>query len=131
MSFLQGRKQGKTLVAQLKDINDRDKAQALTGCDIAINEDQLKTLAKNDYYWRDLTGLVVESQVDGRLGVVKEMMATGANDVVVVKLDQVKAEECGEKEILIPYLLGDAITEVDLEKGTMKVNWPEWSDSND
>ena len=59
IEIIKGRKQGKTIVAQLKGVDDRDKAQALIGSDIAIKQEQLKSLDDNDFYWRDLQGLSV------------------------------------------------------------------------
>ncbi len=53
------------------------------------------------------------------------MMATGANDVVVVKMPAEMVADKKEHEILIPYLLDSVIKEVNLEEGLMKVDWDE------
>ncbi len=131
LSFVKGRKQGKTIVAQLKDIDDRDKAHALIGKDIAINGDQLKELKENDFYWRELTGLRVVNCQDEELGTVKHMMSTGANDVLVVQHRIENAEVVKDKELLIPYLVDSVIKKVDLEKGFIKVDWEDWDEEND
>ena len=75
VSFIKGRKQGKTIVAELKGIDDPDKAHALIGCDIAIDESQLKQLAENEFYWRELQGLKGINLEDTVLGNVSSMMA--------------------------------------------------------
>ena len=131
IEIVKGRTQGKTLVAQLKGVDDRDKAHALIGCDIAIESAQLKALDKNDFYWRDLIGLDVEGVsstdsndrvLENRIGKVKSMMATGANDVLVV----VGIDDTGKKkETLIPYLMGDVVKSVDLDKKLIRVDWDE------
>ena len=124
VSFVKGRKQGKTIVAQLKGIDDPDKAHALIGCDIAIEESQLKQLAEGEFYWRELQGLKVINQEDTVLGNVSSMMATGANDVIVVKLDANIAKAKNTKEILIPYI-DSVVKNIDLDAGLIKVDWDE------
>ena len=41
---------------------------------------------------------------------------TGANDVLVVKREN-------KKDILVPYLFGDVVKDIDLDKGIMTINW--------
>jgi 16S rRNA processing protein RimM len=124
VTFIKGRKQGKTIVAQLKGIDDLDKAHALIGCDIAIDESQLKKLADNDFYWRDLQGLKVIGHEGAILGKVSSMMATGANDVIVVKLEAERAQVKKVEEILIPYI-DSVVKKIDLEAGLIEVDWDE------
>lgn len=124
VDFIKGRKQGKTLVAQLKGIDDPDKAHELIGCDIGIDQSQLKKLADDDYYWRDLQGLNVVNLDGEQLGAVSSIMATGANDVLVVKATNQKAEADGVKEILIPYI-DSAVKKVNLDEGLIEVDWDE------
>lgn len=124
VSFLKGRKQGKTIVAQLKGIDDPDKAHALIGCDIAIDERQLKKLAEDDFYWRDLQGLKVIDLNGISLGKVASMMATGANDVIVVKPETNSEKTKKVNEILIPYI-DSVVKNIDLEQGLIKVDWDE------
>jgi 16S rRNA processing protein RimM len=109
-----GQLQGKTIVAQLADIDDRDQAASLMGWDIFITQDQLPKAAKGEYYWSDLIGLQVET-IDGvQLGVVDSLLETGANDVIIVQ---------GERERVIPFLQGRTIIKVDLEAGKIIVDW--------
>ena len=131
ISLIKGRKQGKTIVAQLKGVDNRDEAQALIGCDIAIRDEQLKKLDGNDFYWRELKGLKVINCEDEELGIVKEMMATGANDVIVVKLTADRAKVSKENELLIPYLMDSVIKRVDLDKGLIQVDWEDWDEELD
>ncbi|MFL0796528.1 MAG: ribosome maturation factor RimM [Cellvibrionaceae bacterium] len=119
----EGRKQGKHLVAHLKGIDDRDAAQLYCQADIGILRSQLPGLEEGDYYWHQLEGLRVISDFDGKaldLGKVSRMMETGANDVLVVKGDEQSIDK-GER--LIPYVLDQFVTEVDLSEGQIRVEW--------
>lgn len=109
-----GRSQGRNVVAQLDGCEDRNHAEALTGCRILIDPAQLPRLQQGDYYWSDLIGLKVESLQGDALGVVESLLETGADDVLVVN---------GERERLIPFVLGDIVHDVDIDGQRMVVDW--------
>jgi len=115
-----GRRQAKTVIAKLEGVDDRDAAMQLTGAKIAIRPDQLQTLGTDEFYWRDLIGLRVINTEGVELGTVLRLMETGANDVLVVG-----GAEAGErdKEHLVPWTPGQAVLEVDLEAGQIRVDW--------
>ena len=121
-----GKRHAKTVVAKLENCNDRDAAMAYIGTEIAIEKQQLEELTgKNEYYWRDLIGLRVINQQDVELGVVKSLMETGANDVLVVVFE-IEPEEGTKTETierLIPWTLNNAIIAVDLEQKVIEVDW--------
>jgi 16S rRNA processing protein RimM len=109
-----GRSQGRNVVAQLDGCEDRNQAEALTGCRILIDPAQLPLLQQGDYYWSDLIGLKVESLQGDALGVVESLLETGADDVLVVS---------AERERLIPFVIGDIVHEVDIDRQRMVVDW--------
>jgi 16S rRNA processing protein RimM len=111
---ISGRSQGKNVVAQLEGCENRSAAEALTGCRILINPAQLPDLQAGEYYWSDLIGLQVESLQGESLGVVASILETGADDVLVLS---------GERERLIPFVIGDIVHEVDLERQRLVVDW--------
>ena len=114
IKVLDGKLQGKVVVAQLEDINDRDQAANLMGWDIFISPEQLPKVAEDEYYWSDLIGLNVETSLGVPLGVIESLMETGANDVVIVK---------GDRERVIPFLQGQTILSIDLDDAKMIVDW--------
>ena len=69
---------------------------------------------QDEYYWADLCGLKVITRENIELGVVDHLLETGANDVLVVM---------GERERLIPFVLGQTVIKVDLESGHLIVDW--------
>ncbi len=118
-----GKRHAKTVIAQLEHCNDRDEAQVYIGSEIAIEPNQLEELRnKNEFYWRDLIGLRVINQQEIELGVVKSLMETGANDVLVV-VSEKEGAETEKKERLIPWTMQQAIIAVDLEQGVIEVDW--------
>jgi 16S rRNA processing protein RimM len=121
-----GKRHAKTVVAKLENCNDRDAAMAYIGNEIAIEKQQLEELTEeNEFYWRDLIGLRVINQQDVELGVVKSLMETGANDVLVV-VSEIDTEDGANRETierLIPWTLNNAIIAVDLEHKVIEVDW--------
>lgn len=110
----EGRMHGKGVIAKLAGIETPEEGRLYNGKLIAIKRNQLPQLKQEEYYWSDLEGLTVINQRGEILGTVSYLIETGSNDVLVVK---------GEKEHAIPFLQGDVILKIDLEKREIHVNW--------
>lgn len=123
VKVLNGRSQGKTIVAQIEGVTDRDQAMSMIGTDIAIQASQLKALGNNDFYWRDLEGLEVLDLNGEIIGKVSHLIETGANDVMVVSLPAEKAKGLKIKETMIPYLMDSVIKNIDLDANQIVVDW--------
>jgi 16S rRNA processing protein RimM len=114
VKVINGKMQGKHVVAQLEGLLDRDQAEELASSDIAITADQLPVAEDGTYYWSDLIGLKVNNLQGVFFGEVASVMETGANDVLVVK---------GDRERAIPFLQGQSIVSIDVAAGVMVVDW--------
>lgn len=110
----QGKKHGNRLVALLENVDSREEAEALVNQPIAVYRDQFPELPQGEFYWTDLLGLAVRLEDGRELGTIDRMLATGANDVMVVR---------GERERLIPFILGDCVKCVDPDAGVVTVDW--------
>lgn len=100
--------------AKLVGVNDRDTAFALKGATVCVNRDDFPAPDDDEFYWIDLIGLNVVNLQQENLGIVKDLMETGANDVLVVKQE--------ETERLIPFV-GQYVINVDLEGKQIVVDW--------
>ncbi len=97
---------------KLKGCDDRTQADALQGQAIHINLQDAAPLEPNVYYHHQLIGLRVVTLEGQELGVLDEILVTGANDVYVVH---------GPRgEVLLPARV-EVIRQVDLERGVMAV----------
>jgi 16S rRNA processing protein RimM len=117
------RAHGKGFVAHIKDVDDRDLAAQYTNCVIAVDREQLPPLEEGEFYWHQLQDMTVVSRFEGgesRLGTVKKLIETGANDVLVVAPD---ADSIDERERLIPYVPDQFVTHIDRATSTIEVDW--------
>ena len=112
------------LIVRLKWIERREEVESLVGKEIFIKREELPDLKRGEYYWVDILGMAVETAEGKRIGKVKEIFATGANDVYVV--------EGKRGEIFLPAT-EEVILSVDREKGVMKVTRMEglWEDEDE
>jgi len=115
ISDVRGREQGKGIVATLPDILDRDAAAQLVGAEIWVARSMLPKPKRGEFYWTDLEGMSVVTVEGIALGRVSHLFSTGANDVVVVR--------DGERERLIPFVLKQFVSEVDVDGGKITVDW--------
>lgn len=104
---------GKRILVKINDLDTPEAGQKYHNCEIGIDKSQLPKLVTGEYYWADLEGSRVVTQAGIELGVIKSIMATGSNDVLVV---------VGERERLIPYL-SHVVVDVDLTQGVVTVDW--------
>ncbi len=110
---VRGESRGKNIIGRHESIDTREAAELLIGAEIWIQRSQLPEPKPGEYYWVDLEGLSVTNLEGVSLGKVSHMLATGANDVVVVR---------GEKLHYLPYIDG-VVLDVDIAAGTMQVDW--------
>ncbi|QQZ28165.1 ribosome maturation factor RimM [Thiothrix subterranea] len=112
--LLNGQIQGKGIVVQLEGVIDRNQAEKLVGCEIGVPRSRLLPLDADEYYWADLIGMEVVTVNGVLLGTVDHLFETGANDVLVVQ---------GERERLLPWVLGTFIQAVSLDEKRIVVDW--------
>ncbi len=115
-AILEGKRQGKTVIARLEGIDDRDTAAEWIESDIAIYRDALPEPDEGSFYWTDLEGCNVVTPGGQTLGNVARVLETGAHDVLVVE---------GEIERLIPFVMNDVIVSVDVDQKSIIADW-EW-----
>lgn len=93
------------------NINDIEKYR---GKDLLVTREEAVPLAENENFVVDLIGLEVVTDEGAHFGKVKDIMATGANDVYVIDGDD-------GKEYLFPSIK-ECILDVDLDAGKVTVH---------
>jgi len=105
------------ILLKLSKIDDMNAALSLKGALLQVRRTQLVKLPADTYYIFDLLGLEVYTVEQEYLGIVKDVLQTGANDVYVV------ANEQGDT-VLIPALKA-VVQEINFETRQIRVDLPE------
>ena len=99
------------ILIKFRDINNRNAAEKLRDTFIYVDRDNAVTLNKDEYFIQDLIGLPAYDTNNINIGIVSDIIQTGAVDVLVIK---------GKKEFLIPALKKNV--QPLIEKGMIKVD---------
>lgn len=104
------------IVLKFVNFDTIEAAETLRDCEICVPETEAVALEADEYFDWELEGCTVETVAGETLGTVKELLRTGATEVLVVA--------GAEKEYLIPF--AEAIcTDVDVENKRITVDAPE------
>ncbi len=109
-------------VLKIEGVDSIDEAARLRGLEIRIREDELPPLPEGSYYHHQLKGLRVEDEKGRELGVVVEIMETGAESPVLVVRG-------APGETLIPFA-ATFVRRVDVSAGRLVAQRPELVEVN-
>lgn len=87
---------GKTAIARIEGVSDRESAEALRGQLIEIDRSDLPELEEGEYYHADLVGLSCADDAGNAIGTVVAVENFGAGDLLEV-------EKPNGKRSLIPF----------------------------
>ena len=110
-----------TVVACAQSIGDRSGAEALRGARIFVPRSSFPAAADGEYYWVDLIGLQVVNRENLELGLVRDLMSTGPQTVLVIEAPaQVEGGQPVER--MIPFVSA-FVDGVDLASKRITVDW--------
>lgn len=112
--LVEGRIQGRGLVARLEGVTDRDAAALLRGALIEVRRSALPPPGKGEYYQADLVGFAVRNLEGVGLGKLDHFVDGAASAMMVV---------VGTEEYWIPAT-PQHLRKVDLDGRSLSVDWP-------
>ena len=108
------RMQAKFVLMHLSGYDTPEDARMLLRKSLMIGREDLMPLPEGRYYIADLIGLRVITDEDCELGILNDVIRTGANDVYSVRTPE-------GKDVLIP-VIRDCILDVQPEEGYIRVH---------
>lgn len=102
------------VILKLKGIDTINAVDPYRGKDLLVMRKDAVELEEGEYFIADLIGLFVMSDQGEKIGVLKDVLQTGANDVYIVERE-------AQKELLIPAIR-QCILKTDLDAGVMVVH---------
>ena len=103
-----------TYIIKFKEFGSINDVEKFKNGFLKVSGSERIELEEDEFYYDEIIGCEVWTDEGDRLGLVKEILETGANDVWVVH------QESG-REILLPYI-DDCILEVDIESKKVTVH---------
>ena len=101
-------------ILKFRSMDQMGDVEGFKGKDLLVSREHAVKLKKNEFFIVDLVGLSVESDEGMPVGILTDVLQTGANDVFVVKT------EAGD-EVLIPYI-EQCVPEIHPETGKIMVH---------
>ena len=104
------------MVLKFNGYDSIEQGETLRGAEICVPENEAVELEEGEFFDWQLEGCKVETLDGAEIGVVTELMRTGASEILVIK--------GGEKEFLIPFA-ETICPEVDIENKLIRIDPPE------
>ena len=102
------------VILKFKGIDNINDIERNTGKSLYVTRENAVKLKKDEYFIADLIGIDVFDEKDKKLGVLKDVIETGANDVYSIELEN-------SQELLLPAIK-QCILDVDIDNKKMKVH---------
>ncbi len=97
-------------IVKFEGVDSIEAAQSLSGQKVLVAREDFESLPDGEYYRFEIEGLKVFDDTGKYYGVVEDVIATGSNDVYVVRGDG--------KEWLVP-MIDSVVQSIDLEQGKL------------
>lgn len=101
------------VIVKFKGIDNINDVEKYKKSGLYVTRENAVKLKENEYFIADLIGLSVLSEEGENLGILEDVLSTGANDVYVIKKE-------GTPDLLLPAIK-DCIKKVDFDSRTMTV----------
>ncbi len=104
------------VIVKFRGFDRIEDVERLVKKDLYVSREDAIPLGENEFFIGDVIDLKVITDDGRELGIVKDVMETGANDVYIISM-----KDDPKKELLLP-VIPDVILETSLEKGTITVH---------
>lgn len=102
------------VILKFKGIDNINDIEKYKGKDLLVTREYAIPLKEDEYFIYDIIGATVITEEGEELGILEEVMTTGANDVYVVRTKE-------KKEVLLP-VIKECVLDIDIESKIVKVH---------
>lgn len=102
------------VILKMKEFNNLNEVEKYKGFDILVDREHAVKLKENEYFICDIIGAGVFTEDGKKFGILKDVMATGANDVYEVLMEN-------GKTVLFP-VIDECVLSIDTEKKEVVVH---------
>jgi len=108
------RHHSKGLLVHFEGIDTREEVETFRNQDLFVSAEDRPPLPEGEYYLHELIGMQVITDEGATIGVLSEMIETGATNVYVIRRE-------GQSDVLIPAT-DEVILKIDVKNKTMRVH---------
>ena len=105
---------GGDMLVSLKELPDRTAVEIFRNIMVYMKSEDMPELPEGDYFIHQLVGMEVITDQGEKLGILKEILITGANDVYLVESPE-------GKELLLPAI-EDVVLDINQDSGQILVH---------
>ena len=102
------------VILKFKGIDNINDVERYRQKSLYVTRENAVRLKKDEYFIADLMGLRVHNEDGSEIGVLREVIETGANDVYVIDLDD-------GRELLLPAIK-ECVLNVDVQAGFIQIH---------
>lgn len=102
------------VILKFKGVDNINDIEKYKGKSLMVTREHAVDLAEDEYFIADLIGLRAVSDEGEELGILDDVLQTGANDIYVIR-------KPGTDELLVPAI-HDCVEKVDLEAGEITLH---------
>lgn len=116
VQVIRARPHKSTILLTLAEVTSREQGEALRGMWLYVAEEDATELDENTFFVHDILDMTVQDETGATLGVVADVIFTGANEVYLVRGDGLPGGE-----LLLPAI-DEVIRNVDIEKRIITIH---------
>ena len=102
------------VILKFKGIDSLNEVEKYRKASLFVTRENAVRLSKNEYFIADLMGLRVRNEDEEEIGVLREVLETGANDVYILDMKD-------GRELLLPAIK-QCVLDVNIEEGFIKIH---------
>lgn len=103
-------------VVRFEDIDTFEQAESLKGCALYLPDNILPELEDDQFYFHEIIGFTVIDKATGPIGTVKDVYASGKQDLLAIDHDGT--------EVLVP-VIDEIVRKVDRSSNTLHIVLPD------
>lgn len=102
------------VILKFRGFDSIDDVEKLRRRSLYVTRENAVRLGRDEYFIADLMGLRIQDETGADIGVLRDVIETGANDVYVIDLSD-------GRELLLPAIR-QCVLKVDMEEGIMQIH---------
>lgn len=102
------------VILKFKGIDSLNEVEKYRKASLFVTRENAVRLSKNEYFIADLMGLRVRNEDEEEIGILREVLETGANDVYIIDMKD-------GRELLLPAIK-QCVLDVNIEEGFIKIH---------